>query len=51
MGEFALLMFVGKIVNSIVIGGYTLAGSYFVRVGVRYVKDYRESIAKEKESL
>ena len=45
--EFLLLAKVGMVIDGIVKAGYVLAGSYFVRTGVRYVKDYKESVEKE----
>lgn len=47
--EFWLLAKVGMVINGIVFGGYTLAGSYLVRTGYKYVQDYKESVARDKE--
>lgn len=46
--EFIILMKVGMVIKGIVMGGYTLAGSYVVRTGVRYVQDYRDYVAREE---
>ena len=46
--EFMLLAKVGMIVKGIVWSGYGLASSYVVKTGVKYVQDYRESVAREK---
>ncbi|AYP68228.1 hypothetical protein PQE75_gp096 [Bacillus phage vB_BcoS-136] len=47
--EFWLLAKVGMVVNGFVTGGYVLAGSYLVRTAMKYVSDYKESIAQERE--
>jgi hypothetical protein len=49
--EFMLLAKVGMIIDGVVKGGYILAGSYFVRTAVKYVQDYKESVAKEKGAI
>jgi hypothetical protein len=46
--EFLLLAKVGMVIDGIVKAGYVLAGSYFVRTGVKYVQDYRASVEKER---
>lgn len=46
--EFLLLAKVGMVVEGIVRAGYILAGSYFVRTGVKYVSDYKASVENEK---
>jgi len=46
--EFALLMKVTAFLNAVVKAGYVLAGSYFVRTGWQYVKDYRYFSQQEK---
>lgn len=46
--EIALLVKVGMFINALVKGGYCLAGTYLVKTGVRYVQDYKDSVAKEK---
>lgn len=43
-----VLAFVGVMIKYAVWGGYTLAGSYVVRTGFQYAKDYKESIARER---
>lgn len=50
MLEIGLLIKVGMVIKGIVAGGYTLAGSYMARTGVQYIRDYRDSIAREKEA-
>jgi hypothetical protein len=49
--EFLLLAKVGMIIDGVVKAGYIFAGSYLVRTGVKYVKDYKESVAKEKGAI
>ena len=44
-----VLALVGVFIKYAVWGGYSLAGSYVVRTGVQYCKDYMESVNKEKE--
>lgn len=39
--EFVLLAKVGMVVSGMVKAGYVLAGSYMLRVGIRYAKDYK----------
>lgn len=46
--ELALLVKVGMIMEGIIRAGYLLAGSYVLRTGVKYIKDYKHSIEKEK---
>lgn len=48
--EYLLLAKVGMVINVIVKGGYCVAGLYLAKTGARYVKDYKESVAKEKAS-
>lgn len=43
-----VLALVGVFIKYAVLSGYGLAGSYVVRTGVQYVKDYKESVEKEK---
>jgi hypothetical protein len=45
--EFVLLAKVGMVIHGIVMGGYAVAGSYGIKTIARYIKDYKESIAKE----
>ena len=47
--EFLLLAKVGMIIDLVIKGGYAVAGSYAVKTCVRYVQDYKESIARENE--
>jgi len=47
--EYVLLYKVGLVVNAVVKLGYAFAGSYIVRTGFRYVSDYKDSVANEKE--
>lgn len=49
--EFILLAKIGMIIDGIVRAGYMLAGSYAIKTGVKYVQDYKESIAKEKSEV
>jgi hypothetical protein len=49
--EFVLLAKVGMIIDGIVKLGYCVAGGYFVKTGVKYVQDYKESVAKEKGAI
>ena len=46
--EYVLLAKIGMIIGGVVKSGYVLAGSYFLRTGVQYVKDYKESVENEK---
>ena len=46
--EYELLAKVGLVVNLFVKGGYVVAGSYFVRIGIRYFSDYKTSVANDK---
>lgn len=46
--EFILLAKVGMFINGMVWAGYALAGSYVVRTGIQYVRDYRESVEQER---
>ena len=47
--EYELLAKVGFGIGMFVKGGYAFAASYLVRVGFRYVSDYKTSVANEKE--
>lgn len=47
--EFLLLAKVGMVVNAIVNGGYCLAGGYFIKTAITYIKDYKESVARDNE--
>lgn len=49
--EFLLLAKVGLVVDTVVKIGYGIAGSYFIKTAIRYVSDYKESIAREKEGV
>lgn len=51
MGEFILLAKVGMVIDVVVKIGYGIAGSYFVKTGIRYIQDYKESVAREKEGV
>lgn len=42
MVEYPMLILVGKIVKSFVIGGYSLAGFLVAKTGYTYVRDYIE---------
>lgn len=43
-----ILAMVGIVIKGVVWCGYGLAGSYAVRTGVRYFKDYKDSVARER---
>lgn len=43
-----LLLFVGMLVKGTVWAGYGVAGTYFGKTVVQYVKDYKEAISKER---
>lgn len=45
-----VLALVGVFIKYAVWGGYSLAGSYVVRTGVQYYKDYVENVEREKET-
>jgi hypothetical protein len=45
--EYWLLAKVGLVIKGLVWGGYGLAGGYGIKTGIRYVQDYKESVAKE----
>ena len=47
--EFLLLAKVGFVIDTIVKAGYVVAGSYAVRTAIRYVADYKVSVANENE--
>jgi len=46
--EMLLLAKVGLVIDGVVKCGYLLAGSYLVRTGVKYVQDYKLSVANER---
>lgn len=46
--EYELLARVGLGIGLFVKGGYALAASYFVRVGFRYVTDYKASVSNDR---
>ena len=46
--EYLLLAKVGWVINTVIKLGYGVAGAYFVGTGVRYYKDYRQNVDKEK---
>lgn len=43
-----LLAMVGLVVKGVTYSGYGLAGVYFVKTAIRYVQDYKESVANER---
>jgi energy-converting hydrogenase Eha subunit G len=43
-----LLVLVGLIVKGVVYTGYAITGSYLAGTGVRYYKDYKDSVSNEK---
>lgn len=45
--EFMLLAKVGVIIDTVVKAGYVFAGSYIVRTGIRYYKDYKGYVEQE----
>lgn len=47
--EFVILAKVGMIINGIVNGGYILAGGLALKTVYAYVKDYKDSVARENE--
>ncbi|AKQ08559.1 hypothetical protein PQE66_gp237 [Bacillus phage PBC2] len=47
--EFWLLAKIGMVVKAFVTGGYAVASGYVIKTGLRYVDDYKESVANEKE--
>ncbi len=49
--EFILLYKIGVVVDIVVKAGYTLAGVYVLRTGVKYVKDYKYYAEKEKAEV
>jgi hypothetical protein len=49
--EYVLLAKVAIVVNAFIKSGYLLAGSYFVKTGIRYISDYKDSVAKEKAGV
>lgn len=46
--EYILLTKVGFVIDMIVKIGYGVAGSYFVKTGIKYIQDYKDSVAKDK---
>jgi hypothetical protein len=46
--EYALLIKVGMLVKGIVWSGYGVACGYAVKTGVKYISDYKDSVAREK---
>lgn len=46
--EYVILTKVGMVIGAIVKGGYILAGSYFVKTGIKYISDYKDSVEKER---
>jgi len=47
--EFVILTKIGYVIDVMVKLGYAVAGGYTVKTAVRYVRDYRDSVATEKE--
>lgn len=47
MAEFWLLAKVGYAIKAMVWGGYGVAGVYFAKTSVQYVKDYKTAMDKE----
>lgn len=47
--EFWLLAKIGMVVKALVSGGYAVASGYAIKTGLKYVEDYKESVANEKE--
>lgn len=43
-----LLALVGLVVKGVTWSGYGLTGFYFAKTAVRYVQDYKESVANER---
>ncbi|WP_416147920.1 hypothetical protein ACM26V_16945 [Salipaludibacillus sp. HK11] len=48
--EFVLLTKVGMVVGLFIKLTYCAVGGVFVKTGIRYVKDYRESVKCEREN-
>lgn len=46
--EFALLAKVGMVIGGFVKAGYVFAGGMVVKTGYRYFKDYKLSVANER---
>lgn len=42
------LVIIGSVVSVVKSVGYAIAGSYVVRIGVKYVQDYKESVSNER---
>lgn len=40
---------IGAVIAVIKTVGYSIAGGYFVKTGIQYVKDYKESVLNEKK--
>jgi len=49
--EFALLMKVGFIIDTVVKIGYGIAGSYVAKTAYRYYKDYKYYSEQEKAEV
>lgn len=49
--EFALLAKVGAIINWVVKGGYSIAGIYIARTGVKYYQDYKHFSEQDKAEV
>lgn len=47
--EYILLYKVGMIIKGLVWSSYTFAGGYMAKAGVKYISDYRESVARDRE--
>ncbi len=45
--EYLLLAKIGFVIDTLVKGGYAIAGGYMVKTAVRYVRDYKDSVARE----
>lgn len=46
--EYAILAKFIMVMNTLVKSGYAIAGGYLVKTGIIYVKDYKESVEKER---
>lgn len=42
------LAVIGAVITVVKSVGYTVAGSYVVRIGIKYVQDYKESVSNER---
>lgn len=49
--EFLLLAKVGMVIGTIVKSGYVVAGGYFVKTGLQYIEDYKNSVEQEKAEV